>query len=156
MLRLGDALPSQMLDVRVTAQLHTWRERTTAEGEALPTEALDLPLSPSRGALLLRFPALLAHELGGDSPLRGWAEGGAQGVLADADAEIVVVARARLCFLGGEGSMSLHRSLRRCARQLRLRPDCWHPARAPRCHAAPPWRAATAVERKPFCSDAAL
>eukprot|EP00879_Flechtneria_rotunda_P009517 GHRR01009961.1.p1 GENE.GHRR01009961.1~~GHRR01009961.1.p1 ORF type:complete len:908 (+),score=299.94 GHRR01009961.1:108-2726(+) len=50
---------------------------------------------PSAAAhVLLRYPVVLGHEIGADSPLKGWTT--REGMLQDADAEIVVVASATM------------------------------------------------------------
>lgn len=89
MVRVGDSLPSQMLDVRVSLYLYRWRQRVTAEGEEVPLEVLELAAAPSEGRLLLRYPGTVAHELGADSPIRGWAT--AEGLMQDSDEEVVAV-----------------------------------------------------------------
>ncbi|EFJ52245.1 hypothetical protein VOLCADRAFT_116283 [Volvox carteri f. nagariensis] len=93
MFRLGDTFPGHVMDVQVSAHLYRWHTRHTAEGELLPYEEHPLKLEPVD--LLLRYPVTVFHELDpAYSPVAHWAS--QRGLLQDADAEVVVVARGTL------------------------------------------------------------
>ena len=84
MFRVADIRQRTSMSPLLTAQLYTWGDRRTAEGEAIPVLVQDLPLTYSDKAMLL--PVVVEHSVDERSPLYGHTRAS----LAEAGAEVVV------------------------------------------------------------------